>query len=195
MWAGASSAHSTAEGEFNQENGGWRLIFLSLSLSSVSFFPEEEKNPNNFVCESLLAEGAGLRSVHQAGTSHLARAMLPALTQPPLSSAPCPQCPPRCRWLCPTGSAASPGTSGAQRGRERCRFEVAWADRRGPWGHVLPVTLGRADFLAMGLFQRQRARAVSDKLPSVPVLPGEPHLGCPRICSCCRIQPSREAGG
>lgn len=29
-----------------------------------------------------------------------------------------------------------------------------------------------------------------EKLPSVPVLAGEPHLGSPRACSCCRIQPS-----
>lgn len=66
-------------------------------------------------------------------------------------------------------------------------------DLHAPWGHSLPVTLGRA--LAMGLFQHLHARAVSEKLPSVPVLAGEPHLGSPRACSCCQIQPSWEAGG
>lgn len=57
-----------------------------------------------------------------------------------------------------------------------------------PGDIILPVALGRATPLAMGLLQQQRARAVSEKLPSVPVLPGQPHLGSPPACSCCQIQ-------
>lgn len=138
MWAGASSAHSSAEGEFNQENGGWRLISLSLSLPlRFLFFLKRKKNQTTlFVSHSWpREEGCALciRLAHPTSHGRCCREAPPAaLTQPTLGTAPFPHCPPRCRCLCPAGSAGSPGTSEAQRGRKHCCSEVASAGHRGP---------------------------------------------------------------
>lgn len=69
-----------------------RLIFLSRVV--VFFFSLQKKKPNNFVCESLLAEGVQLHSACQAGwripVSHRCcwKAPCEALTQPARSHRP-----------------------------------------------------------------------------------------------------------
>lgn len=57
-------------------------------------------------------------------------------------------------------------------------------------GDISCLSLSAEPLLAVGLLQHQRAGDISEQLPSVPVLAGEPHLGSPHARSCCQIQPS-----
>lgn len=146
--AGALSTRSGAEGKFNQRNEVGHLISFSLFFFFVFvgvfcccflflFSEEGKKNPTNFVCESLLAEGAGLRRAWQGlAQPRVLGTMLRGgrlWLSPPSGTGPLPLLP----TSSPSGQHQSPRATSC--GGKHRPFEVAFSGCQGPlWGHILP---------------------------------------------------------
>lgn len=155
-----------------------------------SSFSEEGKNPTNFVCESLLAGGTGLRSVWQAGW-HIPASQGRCCAAGGSDSAHPPATAPSLAAclaagiLAPTGSAGAPGATWNTAWRKTTvPLKQPWLGTGDHFGDVsCPSLRGEAvpaSSLATGLLQHRCAQAGSEmpgcsrRRSGSPCQPGSP---------------------